>query len=162
MRLATAMYWILAGVMTAHADAPVHKHDHVAMDASILSESVLRVTINPEARVSVVRVGVLPHPVGCGQEAELRVEIVNQGSVTSTLEATLVGDVPTGTTLSFPTVPLTGAPEESRALRISMTTPDLADLTVAFRSRNEPADLSGRDRAHLLLRCSPMLSGEKS
>ena len=113
----------------------------------------IRIMINPEARVSVSTVeGFAPtsHP---GSALELPVKIVNQGFVTETLEAELVGGAPAGVSLEFNPVPLKGVPTEVRTLRITSKKPGTVDLTIAFRAKNEIPDLGDRDRIHFLLRC---------
>ena len=113
----------------------------------------IRIMINPEARVSVSIVeGFAPtaHP---GTPLELPVKIVNQGFVTATLEAELVGGPPAGVSLEFHPGPLKGLPTEVRLLRITSKSPGTVDLTIAFRAHNEIPDLGDRDRIHFLLRC---------
>lgn len=129
----------------------VSQHVHTAAPSP--TDPPIIVSINPEARVSVTLGGVLPPPVPCGQPAVLAVKVVNQGFVTSLLEAELVGGVPAGTSLDFHPTPLKGLPEELRELRITLPKPGLTDLTVAFRPHNEAGDIGGRDRVHFLIRC---------
>jgi hypothetical protein len=112
----------------------------------------IKITINPEARVSVTLAGALPPAAACGTAADLVVAIVNQGFVTSRLEAELVG-APAGVTLDFHPEPLKGIPEELRIMHITLTNPGATDLTIAFRAHNEIPDLGGRDHVHFLLRC---------
>jgi hypothetical protein len=95
----------------------------------------------------------MPAPVTCGTPAALIVKIVNQGSVTSQLEADLVGELPAGAALEFHPAPLKGILEELRELRITLKKPGLTDVTIAFRSHREAADIGGRDRVHLLIQC---------
>lgn len=132
--------------------AIVYADSHVSALAAS-ADTPITVTINPEARVSATFGGAIPSPVICGSPTVLRVRIVNQGSVTSRLEAEFVGSVPVGTALAFHPEPLTGAPEEFRDLRITLIAPGLSDLTVAFRSHNEAPDIGGRDRVHFLMHC---------
>jgi hypothetical protein len=127
--------------------------DHMATKAGSVNDPPIKITINPEARVSVTLVRALPQPVPCGAAADLPVKIVNQGFVTSRLEADFVGDVPEGVSLDFQAAPLKGVREEVRNLRITLTKPDPTDLTIAFKAHNETSDLGGRDRIHLLMRC---------
>jgi hypothetical protein len=115
----------------------------------------IKITINPEARVSVSLAGALPASPRCGVPAELAVKILNQGFVTSRLEAELVGDVPEGATAVFDPEPLLGVPDELRSLRITLTKTGSTDLTIAFRSHNSAPDLGGRDRVHVLMECVP-------
>lgn len=130
-----------------------HHHDHAAMSVGAVEAATLTITINPEARVSVMRTGELPAAVECGKALEVPVAIANQGMVTAPLEASLVGSVPEGVVLEFSAEPLKGTAEERRALRLTLTKAPLVDVTVAFRAKNDIPDLGGRDRVHLLVRC---------
>lgn len=127
--------------------------EHMHAMAPPASAPPITININPEARVSVALGGSLPPSVVCGQPAILTVKIVNQGFVTSQLEAELVEDMPSIAKLEFHPAPLKGVPEELRDLRITLAKPGLTDLTIAFRSRNEAADIGGRDRVHFLMKC---------
>jgi hypothetical protein len=117
------------------------------------SEAPIEITINPEARISAVLVAGLRPPVACGTAADLPVKVVNNAFVTARLEARWVGDVPPGVTLDFQPEPLTGAPEETRTLRLTLTKAGMTDLTIAFKAHNQIPDLGGRDRVHVLMRC---------
>jgi cell division septation protein DedD len=132
-----------------------HTQDHRAMEMGVGSpnDAPIKITINPEARVSVALAGQLPPPAPCGIATDLPVKIVNQGFVTAQLEAELVGNAPAGVTLDFHPTPLKGLPEEMRALRIVLAQPGPVDLTIAFKAHNEIADLGGRDRVHFLMSC---------
>jgi hypothetical protein len=127
-----------------------HEHAH---EAAALGDPPIKITINPEARVSVTLAGALPPPAACGTAVDFRVKIINQGFVTSRLEAELVGDKPEGITLDFHPEPLKGVPEELRDLRITLSKPGSTDLTLSFRTHNNAPDIGGRDRVHFLLRC---------
>jgi hypothetical protein len=116
------------------------------------SAEPIRVTINPEGRVSVVFLGPLPPPTVRGTPLALAVRIVNLGFITGRLEARLVG-APVGSELEFAPEPLNGTPGEVRTLRLTLKNPGTTDLTIAFRIRNESPDLGGRDRIHLLIQC---------
>jgi hypothetical protein len=149
-----ALFLLLMGPGLLRAQTGENKDDHQKEPGTIsANEPPIRITINPEARVSVTLVSALPSPVPCGTAADLRVKIVNQGFVTSRLEAEFVGDVPTGVSLDFHPAPLKGVREEVRNLRITLTKPDPTDLTIAFRAHNEIPDLGGRDRIHFLMHC---------
>ena len=128
-------------------------HNHRGMGPVSPDDPPIKITINPEARVSVVLAGALPSPAPCGKAADWPVKIVNQGFVTSQLEAEIVGDVPPGVTFDFHPAPLKGVPEELRVLHLTLTKPGVIDVTLAFRAHNEIPDLGGRDRVHFLLRC---------
>jgi len=137
------------------AAEPEHIHDHQGMQPSSTNEPPIKITINPEARVSVTLAGAFPPPVPCGAAADLLVKIVNNGFVTARLEAELVNTVPVGVTLELDPQPLKGVPEEVRHLRITLTKSGPTDLTVAFRAHHEIPDLGGRDRIHFLMSCLP-------
>ncbi len=153
IRIAIAL---LAFSSSAYSQDEAH-HDHQAMGAADAATSAstapIRLTINPEARVSVEMVGTVPPAVRCGSALDLSVEVVNQGFVTAPLEAALVGTAPAGVTLYLDREPLTGVPTETRVLHVTLTQPGQTDLTVAFRARNEIPDLGGRDRVHFLAEC---------
>jgi hypothetical protein len=142
----------VAGLLRAQTGENIPDH-HKEAKANSANEPPIKITINPEARVSVTLVRALLQPVPCGTAADLSVKIVNQGFVTSRLEAELVGNVPEGVSLDFHAAPLKGVREEVRNLRITLTRPDPIDLTIAFRAHNETSDLGGRDRIHFLMRC---------
>jgi hypothetical protein len=127
-------------------------NEHVHATASP-NDPPIKITINPEVRVSVTLAGALPPPVLCGKPAELLVKIVNQGFVTSRLEAEFAGESPAGATLDFHPEPLKGVPEELRTLYLTLTAPGPTDVTLAFRSHNNAPDLGGRDRIHFIMRC---------
>src|SRR5262245_25830080 len=101
-----------------------------------LSSFPIKITINPETRVSVALDGAAPSPAACGTPSVFRVKIINQGFVTSRLEAELVGNRPPGATLDFRPEPLKGIAEEERDLRITLKHPGPSDLTLSFRSHN--------------------------
>lgn len=113
----------------------------------------IKITINPEARVSVTLTGALPTLVVCGTPASLAIKILNEGFLTSRLEAEIVADVSKGAVLEFHPEPLKGVAEETRTLYLTLTSPGPTDITLAFRSHNNAPDLGGRDRIHFLMRC---------
>ena len=125
----------------------------LASAAFASAEPPILLTINPEARVGVVMAGALPPAAACGSALELQVKVVNQGFVTASLEAVLVGNSPAAVTLSLDAKPLKGVPEELRVLRVTLMHPGQTDLTVAFRAHNDTGDLGGRDRVHFLVEC---------
>jgi len=134
----------------------VHMGQHVPSKADAVSSAdapPITLTINPEARVSVVMTGAIPPAVPCGSPLDLPVRVVNQGFVTAPLEVALVGNVPAGVTLHLDAEPLKGVTEEMRVLRVTLKKPGQTDLTVAFRARNELPDIGGRDRVHFLAEC---------
>src|SRR5437667_226382 len=64
-------------------------------DVASPNDPPIKITINPEARVSVILAAALPPPARCGTPAALLVKIIDQGFVTSRLEAEVVGDIAT-------------------------------------------------------------------
>lgn len=137
-----------------YAQSGNHTHDHHQKVQRVPpNEAPIKIMINPEARVSVVLAGALPAPVPCGVAADLPVKIVNQGFVTFRLQAAFVGDIPAGVSLDFHPALLKGVREEVRDLRITLTKPELTDLSIAFRARNEAPDLGGDYRIHFLMQC---------
>jgi hypothetical protein len=130
-------------------------HNHPGMGAASPDDPPIKITINPEARVSVMMAGALPSPVPCGTAADLPVKIVNQAFLTSQLEAEVVGNMSPAVTLDFHPAPLKGVPEELRMLHLTLTKPGVIDLTLAFKAHNEIPDLGGRDRVHFLVHCLP-------
>jgi hypothetical protein len=154
MRGAVLVAAMLAAPALARADEPMAMAEHHHMPAAAApTDAPIFITINPEARVSVTLGGALPPPARCGTPAGLAVRIDNQGFVMSRLEAEFVGGPPAGATLDFHPEPLTGARQERRALRITLTTPGPTDLTITFRARDQAPDLGERDRVHFLMRC---------
>lgn len=149
--LALFLLYYVPGLHRANA---AQTHDHYK-EAQTLStgEAPIKITINPEARISVVLAGALPRPVPCGSPVDLQVKILNLAFVTARLEAQFVGDAPMGASLEFHPVPLKGVREEFRNLRVTLTKPNFTDLTIAFRAHNETPDLGGRDRVHFLMHC---------
>ena len=145
--------WLAAAMLAATSPALAGHDQHHGAGMAMPGDPPLTITINPEARVSVALGGALPPPVHCGTPAALAIKIVNQGFVLSRLEAAFVGDPPEGALLDFQPAPLTGAPQELRILRITLSEPALTDLTISFKARNEAPDLGGRDRVHFLMRC---------
>src|SRR2546430_11195875 len=119
--------------MFAQTDGHTHDH-HKEAETVSANEPPIKITINLEARVSVVLSGALPRPVPCGIAADLPVKVVNKGFITSRLEAEFVGDVPAGVSLDFHPAPLKGVREEFRRLSITLIKPDPTDLTIAFRA----------------------------
>ena len=127
-----------------------HVFDSHAQDGALIT-----ITVNPEARVSVVRRDTAPTAARCGTAMNVPVVIVNQGFVTARLVATLVEPIPPGVTAEFSPEPLSGAAKETRTLQLILRRPGLLDVTISFRPVNDIPDLGGRDRVHLLLHCVP-------
>jgi hypothetical protein len=153
--LAVAAVFLLPALARANDE---HTQDHRTMEmgVSLPNDPPIKITINPEARVSVALAGQLPPPAPCGIATDLPVKIVNQGFVTAQLQAELVDNAPAGVTLDFHPAPLKGLPEELRALRIVLVQPGPTDLTIAFKAHNEIPDLVDRDRVHFLISCVPV------
>jgi hypothetical protein len=152
-----ALLWLTALVLPGLIYAQtgeLTRDDYKMRNEAISPNSVpITITINPEARVSVLLTGPMPAPVSCGSATEFSIRILNHGFVTSRVEAAFVGDVPEGVRLEFKPAPLKGVREEVRHLRIILTKPGSTDLTIAFKIHNETPDLGGRDRIHFLVGC---------
>ena len=146
--------YILAPCWIALAHAQEHGHEHPQMHKTASNNPLITITINPEARVSVMRTGDPPPSASCGTALELPVKLLNQAFVTFSLEATLVDSIPNVAAIEFPVEPLVGTREESRVLRLTLRKPGDADVTISFHAKNDVPDLGGRDRVHLLLHCS--------
>jgi hypothetical protein len=142
-----------AALLAASTAAFAQEHHHHDIAMAMPSDAPITITLNPEARVSVVMSGALPGPVRCGVPAQLAVRIVNQGHFTLRLEAKLVGDPPAAAQIDFHPEPLAGAAQEWRKLHVTLRQPGTSDLTIAFKARREAPDLGGRDRVHFLMRC---------
>jgi hypothetical protein len=151
MRLAVAIALTTAWLLVAHAKDQDHQH---AIVLGAPSETLITITINPEARVSASRSGEPQKAIPCEHPMELPVKIINHGFVTASLEVSFVDSIPHGISLVFSAEPLKGIKEEHRSLRVTMKEPGIADVTIAFRAKNDISDLGGRDRIHLLLRCT--------
>jgi hypothetical protein len=145
--------FLLRGLISAQSGEQMPDHHKMGGDTDKSDQAPITVTINPEARASVVLVGNLPPPVPCSTAANLRVKIVNRGFVTSRLKVELAGEVRDNINIDFDPSPLKGLPEEGRNLRITLAKPDLTDVTITFKLQNETPDLDGRDRIHFLMRC---------
>lgn len=139
---------VLATTAAVHAQTHEHAHESVSS-----TDPPITITINPEARVSVTLAGALPPPVACGTAADFRVKIINQGFVTSRLEAKFMGRTPVGATLMFSPQPLKGVSEELRELHITLTQHGPTDLTISFQTHSNVPDLGYRDRVHFLMSC---------
>lgn len=110
------------------------------------------VTINPEARVSVIRVGPSLRAPRDGGPIRVPVRVINKGLVTAPLRAVLLRPGHESVEVSLAGGPLGGAPQESLELELRAIGGDPLDVTIAFEISAEGGDLAGRDRVHLLLR----------
>lgn len=144
---------LLSAAMLARAQDQGHLQDHHAGQASTSDDAAIKITINPEARISVALGTRLPPPVACLHSMELPVLIVNRGYVTTPLDATLVAPLNEGVALEFSSAPLRGIPDERRVLRVSLAKRQPLFVTISFRIKNNFGDAGGNDRIHLLLRC---------
>jgi len=142
----------LPAIALGQVSEPVRDHQKMERVSSDFGAPI-KITINPEARISVVLADKLLPPAPCGGTLDLPVKIVNRGFVTARLEVALVGDTPPGVTLDFDSESLKGLPEEYRELHIRLTEPGPVDLTIAFKAHNDIANLGGRNRVHFLMRC---------
>ena len=109
-------------------------------------------TINPEARVSVVcSLDLMPVADRDGT-ISIPVTIVNGGFVTMALEAVLLEPSPPMVSLDFATEPLNGSGMEHRLMAVTVRHSGIVDITIGFRLLQEGPDLGGRDRFHFLAR----------
>lgn len=111
------------------------------------------VTINAEARVSVTVANKLYRRQPCNGAIAVPITIINVGSVTALLEAHVIDGLPGVDKVSVSGGRLSGAREELRALHLPLTASGFIDITLSFRIEDDIADLGGRDRVHLLLKC---------
>jgi hypothetical protein len=155
------MYLTIAAAFLVLTLTEKHTQDHGAhqnsrsAETSLMSDDApIKISINPEARLSVSRGGKLPPITACGTPIDLQVRIVNQGFVTVPLEASFVDSVPKDVSLEFTVEPLKGVREEQRLLRVTLNKPGLFDVTISFRAKRDILDLGGRDRVHFLIGCN--------
>lgn len=151
MRLAVAS--IAAAIFLSSSTLASEQHDGGHEHHANASLVPIVITINPEARVSVTGGGALYRSQLCERPVELPVSIVNTGSVTTLLQARLVGSTPEGSSVTFLGGKLNGARQEQRMLRLTLRGSGFVEVTIAFRAKDDLADLDGRDRIHLLLEC---------
>ena len=111
---------------------------------------VLRVTINPEARVSVEAVGPVP-TVRCGGRVSLTLEVINESLGTQSLQVQVLSDG--ARVASPPLAPLTGAERESREIVLLLESAHPVDITLEFDAGPGTDDLGGRSRTHLYAAC---------
>lgn len=149
LRLAVTTMVLLMPHFAGAVDDPHAHHRH----ATEPDGSPILVTINPEARVSVRLVAALPPAPVCGSALDIAVKVVNQGYVTAPLQVFWLSEPPPGASLTLLGDSLSGAAEERRILRVTLTNPELTDVTIGFNTRNNIPDIGGRDRVHFLLNC---------
>jgi len=130
-----------------------HQHEGGAMMMHA-SHAPIEISINPEARVSVVLAAPIPVRNACRRPINLPVRIVNDSFITARLEARLVDNVPSGLTLDFRPARLSGKQEDWRTLAITLAKPGIKDVTISFKTHNDIPDLGGRDRIHFLIGCN--------
>jgi len=124
------------------------------LDALLATRAPLQVTINPEARVSVVHTTSPPPHLSCGRAAPWLVRLVNQGRVTSALKATVLGDEAGLVHVRQAIDRLAGASVEYRVLTMTVTTTKPLDVTIAFDVGRGTDDLALRSQLSLLVRCA--------
>ena len=147
-----ALVAALALALPGYSDDDGRAHGIAVVGAASTGDAPIKITINPEGRVSATIEGALPSSAPRGVPIVISIGIVNQGFVTARLEAQLVGNPPAEATLDFHPEALKGVPHETRTLRITLTSRAPTDMTIAFRLHDEVPDLGGRDRIHLLMR----------
>jgi len=115
-------------------------------------EGGIVVTINPEARVSAVRIGHSLRLANNETSILVPVLIINNGRVTAPLRATLLRPERDLVDVSMASEALSGAPNEKRELEIRLAVSGPLDVAIAFEISPEGGDLAGRDRIHVYLR----------
>lgn len=153
MRCAVTVLATLCLSVASAGEQVEQTHVHASGVIADTGVAVIQININPEARVTASFSGAMPPPASCGTSTDLRVRIVNEAFLTAALDAELVGSVPAQVTLEFEQLPLTGAPEEFRRLRLTPARSGSTDVTVEFRARHHGPNLGGRNRVHFILRC---------
>lgn len=143
--MATTASWLLVS-------SAAEVHDHLHHEEQKSPRGIV-VTVNPEARVSVVGHGLTYRSLPCHKPIDLPVKIINLGFVTAPLVVRLVEGAPSVRGVTLLGDSLTGAREENRLLRLSLDDVGFIDLTVAFSAQHDIEDLDGRSRVHLLLEC---------
>lgn len=138
MRLPIAIATVFLGGLSAQAQessehpADHSHHDHHVVETRKSTDPPIKITINPEARVSVVRGGSLPPVKACGEAIELPVKITNQGFVTASLRASIVGDGGRHISVHMDGAKLSGKAEDNWTLHLIPIGPGLVDVTIAF------------------------------
>lgn len=147
---------LLPIVFVSPALASSQPHDHGQKHAqAIVANADIVVTINPEIRVSAVLAAPVPALLRkCGNSAEFKVRVVNQGFTTARLRAAVVGEGKDRVTLHMDATKLSGKPEDLRLLHLTPFSAGATDVTIAFTIDNNFGDPGGGDQVHLLLRCS--------
>lgn len=116
------------------------------------SEAPIAVTINPEARVSVVRTKT---PIGDPKPGEwhtIPITVINQGFVAGALS--IEADPVYGTQLDLPVHDLTGETHQDGAFRVRLDT-SAVDLTLTFRALSALGGLANHSTIHFLIRSAP-------
>lgn len=115
------------------------------------SDAPIAVTINPEARVSVVRTAARLGNPKPGEWHTIPIAVINQGYVTGSLS--IEADPVRGIELDLPTNDLTGEHHQYGALRVRLHT-SAVDLTLTFRAATALGGLANHSTIHFLLRSS--------
>jgi hypothetical protein len=130
--------------------------EHLQPGRGAQPDAPIKITINPEERISVDFGYAPPQVEACGRVIDLQVRIVNQGFATARLKAQFVGDAPAGAALDFASEPLKGVPEELRHLRIVLPRSWTGDLTISFAIRGGIPDFGNQKQIHFLVSCRRM------
>lgn len=116
------------------------------------TDAPIAVTINPEARVSVLRTSAPLEDVAPGDWHTIDVTIVNEGFVTGPLSIE-AGPV-RGIDLDLPVHELTGERRQDAAFRIRFSAAAVVDVTLTFRALTALGGLAKHSTIHLLLRAA--------
>lgn len=117
------------------------------------TQSPIAVTINPEARVSVMRTSAPLGELAPGEWHTIDVAIVNEGFVTGPM--TIEAEPVPGCDLDLPVHQLTGERRQDAAFRVRFSSATILDLTLTFRAHSSLGGLAKHSTVHFLLRATP-------
>lgn len=125
-----------------------------AIDQALAGKAALEVTINPEARVSILRTQAPLNMPQCGKSGAWLVRIINQGFVTAGLSFQSVAPLSAKLLSLEPVTPrLTGAAVEYRALHFMMNETHQMEVTLGVDAGPATSDIGERAKLPLLLQC---------
>lgn len=129
--------------------------DIAQVDRVVARKALIEVTINPEARVSVLRTGASLPSFACGAAEPVLVRVINQGHITSNLEMRPLAESETSmVTLGQLTPHLSGAAVEYRLLTLTVDAVHPIDFTLTVNAGPGTDDLGLRSRLSLMVKCS--------
>jgi hypothetical protein len=139
----------------AALSAALQAPNNDGVDQILATHAAIEVTINPEARVSVIRASASLPRFACGIAEPLLIRILNQGRVTSVLNVHLLGEATAPAASLNPVTPhLAGASVEYRLLILTVKSVRPIDLTLGVDAGPGTGDLAFRSHLSMLLQCS--------